>query len=69
MRKIVAAAAVLAFAACAHGIRKLSDCKEVQGERRVECGACVAQNEAQGWLGTNEYRPDAKPGERCARVK
>lgn len=69
MRKIVAVAAALALGACAHGIRKVSDCKQVEGEQRIECGVCVAQNEAQGWLGTNEYRPDAKPGDRCRRVK
>lgn len=69
MRKIVAVVAGLAFAGCTHGIRNISDCKEVEGEQRIECGVCVAQNEAQGWLGTNEYRPDAKPGERCKRVK
>jgi hypothetical protein len=36
---------------------------------RVACGACVAPNEAQGWLGTHEYRPGAKPDERCVTVK
>ena len=71
MRKIVAVAAALALSlsACAHGIRNLSDCKQVEGEQRIECGVCVAQNEAQGWLRTNEYWPDAKPGERCRPVK
>ena len=49
--------------------RKVSDCGDVQGEKRIECGACVAQNEAKGWLGTFEYRPDEKEGKRCVRVK
>ncbi len=69
MRWLVALA-VLA-AGCAHaGIRKVSDCDQVQGEARIECAACVARNEAQGWLGTYEYRPDEKkPEDRCVRVK
>jgi hypothetical protein len=68
MKKLVALS--LAVAACAHaGIRKVSDCQEVQGEARIECGACTARNEAQGWLGTWEYVPGDKPGERCRRVK
>ncbi len=68
MRWVVLAA--LAVAACAHaGIRKVSDCGQAQGEQRIECGACVAQNEAGGWLGTYEYRPDEKPGARCKRIE
>lgn len=68
MRGVVVAA--LAVAACAHaGIRKVSDCDQVQAEQRIECGACTARNEAQGWLGTWEYVRDGKPGERCRRVK
>ncbi len=68
MRWVVVAA--LAVAGCAHaGIRKVSDCGEVQGEQRIECGACTARNEAQGWLGTWAYFPDDKPGDRCKRVK
>jgi hypothetical protein len=68
MRKLVAIA--LLAAGCAHvGIRKVSDCGQLEGEKRIECGVCVAKNEAEGWLGTNEYRPDAKEGERCKRVK
>ncbi|BDG05335.1 hypothetical protein [Anaeromyxobacter oryzae] len=55
---------------CAHvAIRKVSDCERFQAEQRVECSACVVQNEAQGWLGTYEYRPDAAAGSRCVRVK
>lgn len=70
MRRVVVAAVAFALAACAHaGIRKVSDCGQVQGEARIECGACLAQNEAQGWLGTYEYRPDEKPGARCKRLK
>lgn len=68
MRRIVAVA--LLVSGCAHvAITKASDCDQVQGEKRVECGACLLQNEAAGWLGTNEYRPDGKPGSRCVRVK
>jgi metal-dependent hydrolase (beta-lactamase superfamily II) len=69
MRKIGMVVA-LVVSGCAHaGIRNVSDCKEVEGEKRIECGACTAQNEAQGWLGTYEYRKDAESGKRCVRVK
>lgn len=62
--------AALAIAACAHGgIRNVSGCQQVQGEARIECGACTARNEAQGWLGTWEYRPDERPDARCHRVR
>ncbi len=68
MRWVVVAA--LAVTACAHaGIRKVSDCEQVQGQARIECGACTARNEAQGWLGTWEYRPDERPDARCHRVR
>ncbi|HEX9243447.1 MAG TPA: hypothetical protein VF875_13480 [Anaeromyxobacter sp.] len=69
MGKVVAVA-LLVVAACAHaGIRKVSDCGQLEGVKKIECDACVAQNEAQGWLGTTEYFPDAEPGDRCRRVK
>ena len=54
---------------CAHAIKDVSDCDRVAGEKRVECGACVVQNKAQGWLGEYEYRPDAADGQRCVRTK
>jgi hypothetical protein len=54
---------------CAHAIKDLSDCDRVDGEKRVECGACTLQNKAQGWIGEYEYRPDAPDGQRCVRVK
>ena len=57
-------------AGCAHGIRNLSDCGQVQAaDRKIECGACTVQNKADGLLGTYEYRPDAADGQRCVRVK
>lgn len=59
----------LLLAGCAHAIKDVSDCDQVAGEKRIECGACVVQNKAQGWLGEYEYRPDATQGERCVRVK
>lgn len=59
----------LLLAGCAHAIKDVSDCDQVAGEKRIECGACVVQNKAQGWLGQYEYRPDAAQGERCVRVK
>ncbi len=67
-RKLVAAALLLS-AGCAHAIRDVSDCGSAAGEKRVECGACLAPNKAQGWLGEYEYRPDAPEGQRCVRVK
>ena len=60
--------AALLLTGCAHAIKDVSDCDRVSGERRLECGACTAQNKAQGWLGEYEYRPDNKDGERCVRV-
>jgi hypothetical protein len=61
---------VLLASGCAHAaIKKVSDCEQVQGEKRIECGACLVQNKADGWLGTYEYRPDEPAGKRCARVK
>jgi hypothetical protein len=68
MKKLVCIA--LLVSACAHtAITKLSDCEQVQGEKRIECGACVAPNKADGWLGTYEYRPDDPEGKRCTRTK
>ena len=61
---------VLLAAGCAHGIRNVSDCGQVQAaDRKVECGACTVQNKADGLLGTYEYRPDNADGQRCVRVK
>ena len=60
----------LLAAGCAHGIRNLSDCGQVEAaDRKIECGACTLQNKADGLLGTYEYRPDAADGQRCVRVK
>ncbi len=68
MRRLAVVAALLA-AACTHVIKNVSDCEEVQGEKRIECGACLVANKAEGGLGTYEYRPDAEDGKRCVRVK
>ena len=59
----------LVICGCTHVIKNVNDCTEMQGEKRVECGACLVANKADGWLGTYEYRPDAEPGKRCVRVK
>ena len=60
----------LALAGCAHGIRNVEDCGQVQAvDRKVECGACTVQNKAGGVIGTYEYRPDAADGQRCVRVQ
>ncbi len=55
--------------ACAHGIRQVSDCDKVPAEQRLACGACTVKNEAGGWIGEYEYRPDNSPSDRCVRVK
>jgi hypothetical protein len=68
MKRLVAAALLLG-AGCTPTLKDLADCEEVQGEKRIECGACLVANKADGWLGTYEYRPDAEPGKRCIRVK
>ena len=61
---------LLLAAGCAHGIRDVSDCSNVQAaDRKVECGACTLQNKAGGTLGTYEYRPDNPDGQRCVRVQ
>ncbi|TMA29479.1 MAG: hypothetical protein E6J78_01660 [Deltaproteobacteria bacterium] len=65
----IAALLLLLLAGCAHVIKDVSDCDKVAGERRVECGACLLQNKAEGWLGVYEYRPDNADGQRCVRVK
>lgn len=57
------------LAGCAHGIRKVSDCDQVTGEQRIACGACTVKNEARGWIGDYEYRPNNPPENRCVRVK
>jgi hypothetical protein len=67
--KKLACLALLASAGCTHVIKNVQDCDEVQGEKRIECGACLVANKADGWLGTYEYRPDAASGKRCVRVR
>ena len=55
---------------CEHTVvRKVGDCDQVPAEQRVSCAACTVQNEAQGWIGDYEYRPDNDPSDRCVRVK
>jgi uncharacterized protein YceK len=68
MKRLAIVIAVVA-SGCTHVIKNVSDCDEVQGEKRVECGACLVANKADGWLGTYEYRPDAEAGKRCVRKK
>jgi hypothetical protein len=58
-----------ALGACAHGIRQVSDCDKVPAEQRIACGACTVKNEAGGWIGEYEYRPDNDPANRCVRTK
>lgn len=55
---------------CAHaGIREVGQCDQVPAEQRVACAACTVKNEAKGWIGDYEYRPDNDPDNRCVRVK
>jgi hypothetical protein len=59
----------LLAAGCAHGIRNVSDCGQVQAaDRKLECGACTVQNKAGGVIGTYEYREGDADGRRCVRV-
>jgi hypothetical protein len=69
--KLAAAALLLGVGwSCAHtGVRKVGDCDQVPAEQRVACAACTVKNEAQGWIGDYEYRPDNDPSDRCVRVK
>ena len=61
---------ILMTAGCAHGIRRVEDCGQVQAvDRKVECGACTLQNKAGGALGTYEYKQDGPDGQRCVRVE
>lgn len=66
-----AASALLLLAssllACAHGIRRVSDCDKAPSEQRIACTACTVQNDAGGLLGEYEYRPDNDPKDRCVR--
>ena len=66
-------AAILALAmaaSCAHtSIREVGQCDQVPAEQRVACAACAVKNEAKGWIGDYEYRPDNDPSDRCVRVK
>jgi hypothetical protein len=66
-------AAILALgllASCAHtSIRQVGECDQVPAEQRVACAACTVKNEAKGWIGDYEYRPDNDPSDRCVRVK
>ncbi|TMA31994.1 MAG: hypothetical protein E6J88_03015 [Deltaproteobacteria bacterium] len=60
----------LAAAGCAHGIRNVEDCGQVQAvDRKLECGVCTGQNKAGGLLGTYEYRESNADGQRCVRVQ
>ena len=55
---------------CAHaGIREVGQCDQVPAEQRVACAACTVKNEAKGWIGDYEYRPDNGASDRCVRVK
>jgi hypothetical protein len=67
MKKLVWAA--LSISICTPAIKDVSDCDRVQGEKRIQCGICLVQNKADGWLGTYEYQPDGADGERCVRLK
>ncbi|HYR18987.1 MAG TPA: hypothetical protein VEQ15_05805 [Myxococcales bacterium] len=54
---------------CAHtSIRQVGDCDRVPAEQRIACAACTLKNEAKGWIGDYEYRPDNDPDARCVRV-
>ena len=69
-RRAAAIAALVVLASCAHAsIREVGQCDQVPAEQRVACAACTVKNEAKGWIGDYEYRPDNDPADRCVRVK
>ena len=54
---------------CSHvSIKRVGDCDKVAAEQRIACAACTVKNEAKGWIGEWEYRPDDS-ADRCVRVK
>ena len=70
IRRVVAILLPVFACSCAHtGVRKVGDCDQVPAEQRVACAACTVKNEAQGWIGDYEYRPENDPSDRCVRVK
>ena len=69
-RAAAIAALVVLLASCAHAsIREVGQCDQVPAEQRVACAACTVKNQAGGWIGDYEYRPDNDPADRCVRVK
>lgn len=61
---------LLVLASCAHtSIREVGQCDQVPAEQRVACAACTVKNQAGGWIGDYEYRPDNDPSDRCIRTK
>ena len=72
-KRTMRAAAILALAllaSCAHAsIREVGQCDQVPAEQRVPCAACTVKNQAGGWIGDYEYRPDNDPSDRCVRTK
>jgi hypothetical protein len=72
-KRTMRAAAILALvvlASCAHtSIRDVGQCDQVAAEQRVACAACTVKNQAGGWIGDYEYRPDNDPSDRCVRTK
>ena len=70
MTRVLCALLAAALAACAHGgIKKVGDCDQTTGEKRIECAACTVKNEAGGLIGGYEYKPDNDPANRCVRVQ
>jgi hypothetical protein len=62
--------ALVVLASCAHtSIREVGQCDQVPAEQRVACAACTVKNQAGGWIGDYEYRPDNDSSDRCVRVK
>jgi hypothetical protein len=68
-RRVALAALALAVAGCAHAIKNVSDCDQVEVAQRIACGECVVRNKAGGFLGEFEYRPDNAQDQRCVQTK
>jgi hypothetical protein len=63
------AALAAALAGCAHaGVKKVSDCDQVAVEQRLQCAACVVQNDVPGSSNGYEYRESNDPSSRCVKL-
>jgi len=68
-KSLSVAALAAALAGCAHaGVKKVSDCDQVPVEQRLQCAACVVQNDVPGSGNGYEYRESNDPSNRCVKL-